>query len=170
MYIRCNRKEWQREYGERKRMRGPDADDLIKCQVCGRSFRMIGSHVVQVHDYETAREYREEFGYDVKKGQLVPSLKELKGKQALENKTYLNLRVGKKFWFKPGDKRAGRYHRSQETIIRLMNQFRSGSPYRSNLKGVPKPKGRKHTSETVALQRLRRYAYWKRKKELTEKK
>jgi hypothetical protein len=80
---------------------------------------MIGSHVWQIHGYESARDYRKEFGYDVKKGQLESNLHKLKASQVFENGTVKNLKIGKKYWFKPGDKKAGRYIRSPETMTRL---------------------------------------------------
>jgi hypothetical protein len=100
--------------------------DRIPCLDCGLYFRQIGSHVVQVHGYSTAREYREEHGLDVKKGILPDDLKELYGTQALENGTVNNLKKGQKFWFKKNDPKAGKYERSLETMQRLkiLNKYR----------------------------------------------
>ena len=67
----------------------------------------------------TGREYREHFDLEVKRGVLPKWYRELKGEQALDNGTYKNLKVGKKFWFKKGSKTAGRYKRSPITIARL---------------------------------------------------
>jgi hypothetical protein len=90
----------------------------IKCLICGKDFRQVGSHITQVHGI-TAREYRETFELEVKKGLLPPDLRELKGNQALENGTWKNLKVGKKYWFKKGQEGVGVYKRSKITLEKL---------------------------------------------------
>lgn len=37
-------------------------DELIKCLICNMKFIKVGSHVVQKHGYENAKQYRKEFG------------------------------------------------------------------------------------------------------------
>lgn len=77
----------------------------LKCMICGGWYVQVGSHIVQKHKI-TAREYREIMNLPVKRG-VVPSwFRKLKGDQALKNKTFLNLKSGKKHWFKKNDKRA----------------------------------------------------------------
>lgn len=97
----------------------PD-DKKVQCLICKKYYVQVGSHIVQVHGV-TAREYREAYDLEVKKGTVPGWYRELKGDQALENGTFKNLKVGKKFWFKKGDKKAGRYKRSPVTIDRLKN-------------------------------------------------
>lgn len=106
--------EWQRN------RRGKYEEGKIQCLICGKWYHQIGSHVKQFHKI-TARKYREAHDLEVKKGMLSPALKEKKARQAIENGTYKNLAVGKKFWFKKGSKTAGRYHRSHITLERLSN-------------------------------------------------
>lgn len=65
----------------------------------------------------TAREYREKFDLERKKGMLPPDLRELKAEKTLENGTWKNLLKGKKFWFKKGV--SNNYIRSKVTIERL---------------------------------------------------
>lgn len=103
--------------------------DLIPCEICGHGFRQPGSHIVQIHEI-TAREYREIFGFDVKRGQLTPDLRKWKGKQVFLNGTVKNLKLGKKFWFKPNDSRAGRYSRSSETMERLRSGYSTKKSYK----------------------------------------
>ena len=95
----------QREYLYKK---NKDKREKIKCQICGKEFRQVGTHVVQVHKM-TAREYRKMYGFDVKKGQLPKDYKELKAEQAIECGGYTNLKKGKKFWFKKGQDGPGKY-------------------------------------------------------------
>jgi hypothetical protein len=83
----------------------------------------VGSHINQVHKIK-AREYRKMFGFDVKKGQLPPKLKELKSRLAIERGGYKNLKAGKKFWFKKKQKNVGVYTRSEQTLERLRSQTR----------------------------------------------
>jgi len=59
------------------------------------------------------------FDLEVKKGVVPTWYKEMKGDQAIGNGTVGNLKKGKKFWFKKGDKKAGKYHRSHITLERL---------------------------------------------------
>jgi len=113
--------ERARGYGDKKRLKC--GDTLIPCAICGRKFRQVGSHVVAVHGYSTARDYRRDFGFDVKKGQLSPKLRKKKADIAINNGTTNNLRIGAQFRFIKGDKRAGKYKRSRETTTRLKNSF-----------------------------------------------
>ena len=70
----------------------------------------------------TAREYRKEFGFDVKRGQLTEEDKKILRENVFRTGTIENLKGGKRFWFKKGDKKAGRYPRSQQTLERLKQQ------------------------------------------------
>lgn len=90
----------------------------IQCLICGRYYRQVGTHIYARHNM-TAREYREKYGFDVKKGQVSEDLRILYGQQALENGTYKNLKQGIKYWFKKGQKGVGVYQRSDETLERL---------------------------------------------------
>lgn len=109
--------ERQREYLDNRRE--ADGRPKIKREVCGKSFRQVGTHVIQRHGYTSAREYREDYGFDLKKGQLPKDYRELKARKAIECGGVKNLVIGKKFWFIKGDKKAGRYVRSKETLERL---------------------------------------------------
>jgi hypothetical protein len=93
----------------------------VKCLICGRYYVQIGTHVVQRHKFNTCREYREEFDLEVKRGIVPKWYRKLKGDIALENKTYKNLKIGKKYRFKKGDKKVGVYKRSHITLERLKN-------------------------------------------------
>ena len=53
--------EAQRIYSSKKRVMESD-EPLVKCLECGLMFVRVGSHVVQVHGYESALEYRREHG------------------------------------------------------------------------------------------------------------
>lgn len=114
------RKVYQAEYQTRKRdeLASKPSSDKIQCLICGKYYVQVGSHITQKHNM-TAREYREYFDLEVKKGILPAWFKKVKGDLALENGTFKNLRAGKKHWFKEGDSRAGRYRRSHITLERL---------------------------------------------------
>jgi hypothetical protein len=118
-YKRSGGADAQREYLEKYRLK--DSRPKIKCQICGKFFRQVGSHIVQRHGI-TAREYREEYGFDVKKGQLPEDYRKLKAEQAVECGGIKNLKSGKKFWFKKGQKGIGKYRRSKQTMDRLKQQ------------------------------------------------
>ena len=108
--------EWQR--AKRDKEASIPSPDKVQCLICGKWYVQLCTHTVQVHDVN-GREYREMFGLDVKKGVIPKWYRKKKGDQAIKNNTYKNLKQGAKFRFKKGDKRAGRYERSQETMERL---------------------------------------------------
>jgi endogenous inhibitor of DNA gyrase (YacG/DUF329 family) len=113
------KREWQRN----NRGKAPDVEGTkVQCPICDKWYVQLGTHVIQRHEYETAREFREDNGLDVKRGTVPEWYRELKGEQAIENKTFKNLKSGKKFWFKKNDPRAGHYKRSPQTLERLHYQ------------------------------------------------
>jgi len=109
-------KDWQNN--RRQETLKKKGKELVQCLICKKWFIQLGSHVVQIHKI-TAREYREYFELEVKKGTVPDWFRKLKGDIALENNTYKNLKAGKKFWYKKGDIKAGRYQRSPITLERL---------------------------------------------------
>lgn len=114
--------DWQRD--RRNRQAIYPSKDKIQCMLCGKWYRQVGSHIVQVHKI-TAREYRKELGFDVKKGQLPDDLRQLKREQVFENKTVKNLKAGKKFWYKKGQSGVGIYTRSAQTLERLRTKHKT---------------------------------------------
>ena len=112
---------WQRE--RRDKEASKPSKDKIQCLLCGRWYRQVGSHIVQIHKI-TAREYRRMVGFDIKRGQLPDDLRQLKRKHVFKNKTIENLKAGKKFRFVKGDSRAGKYQRSAQTLERLRTQHK----------------------------------------------
>ena len=91
----------------------------MKCAICGEEHRKVGSHVTQMHGL-TAREYREKYGFDVKRGQVPEELRETLATNAIENGTAKNLQNGSKFRFKVGHRMS--YTRSTQTMERLKQQ------------------------------------------------
>ena len=92
----------------------------IQCPLCGRYYVQLCTHVLQRHEM-TARQFKKEFGYDVKRGLIPEWYREVKAEICIENGTTLKGEEGKEFWFVPGDKRAGKYERSEQTLQRLKN-------------------------------------------------
>lgn len=94
--------------------------ELLICLECGLKFRKLGSHVVQVHGM-TAREYKEKWGFDVKKGIITEDVRQIHSDRTLATMDRIkpNLEKGKKFWYKKGDRIAGKYERSEQTMERL---------------------------------------------------
>lgn len=115
-YIRLGGADYQRAYLEKQREK--DGRERIKCELCGKFYRQVGSHVYMTHGV-LARDYREAFGFDVKRGQLPADLRELFAQQCRENGTVDNLKKGIKHWFKKGQAGLGTYHRSDQTMRRL---------------------------------------------------
>lgn len=113
---RASQSEWQRKRQDAKASK--PSPNKIKCLICGRYYVQVCTHIFLRH-HLTAREYKTEFGLDVKRGKLPDWYRKVKGDQALENGTVINLEKGKKYWFKKGDPKAGKYTRSEETMARL---------------------------------------------------
>lgn len=89
--------------------------------ICGERFKRVCSHVRQAHGM-SAREYKEEFGLDVKKGILSDEDREVMRRHALANKMDEQLRkAGAKTRFKKGQEGLGKFKRSQQTRERLAN-------------------------------------------------
>lgn len=108
--------KWQRKLEK-------EGKERVQCLICGKWYVQVGSHVFQFHKM-TARDYREMFNLEVKRGTVPTWYRKLKGDQALENKTYKNLlKAGKKFRFKKGAN-VGRYKRSPITLERLKNLYK----------------------------------------------
>ena len=110
-YNRSN--EWAKKKRQEELANNPDA---IECLICGNKYLQVGSHIVQVHGM-TARQYREKFGLDVKRGLTKGEYRKKKAETTLVNGTYKNLEAGKKFWFKKGQTIT--YKRSPQTLERL---------------------------------------------------
>ena len=97
--------------------------DKVQCLICGLWYVQLGSHVQARHDM-TAREYREEYGLDVKRGTVPKWYRKQRGDQTLENETYKNLKKGAKYRFTKGQEGVGVYKRSPQTIDRLKNKHK----------------------------------------------
>jgi hypothetical protein len=74
--------------------------------------------VYQVHGM-TAREYKEYFDLEVKRGLVPENYRQIKKDAFWNNPTLDNLKVGQKFWFKKGQEGVGKYKRSHVTMERL---------------------------------------------------
>lgn len=90
--------EQQRQRLEQKRIQESD-EDLIKCLECPLRFRRIGSHVVQVHGYESVAEYRKEHGLMARETRVESHARQMRR----EASTIDNLEKGAHRRFKKGD-------------------------------------------------------------------
>lgn len=131
----CRNKFYNKKYRKQQQQwatnkRAEYAPDKIRCLICGKWYYQVGTHIWYKHKM-TCREYRIMQGLDVKRGLLPSFLRELKAKQVFENGTVHNLKAGEHFWFKMGDKQAGRYERSEQTMQRLkhLNKFNKNRKY-----------------------------------------
>ncbi len=109
-------RDWQRARSDKRHNQA--SGNKKQCLVCLRWYRQVGTHIVQRHEL-TAREYKEKYGLDVKRGILPVDLVEIKAEKTRKNGTVDNLKKGKKFWFKKGQPGVGIYQRSAQTLERL---------------------------------------------------
>lgn len=98
------------------------------CEICGKSFHRVLSHVRQKHDMNE-REYKLKFGFDLKKGICSRFSKELSRIAVEENYDKVvvqNLnKKGQKSRFKKGDKGRTKDKVSEQTRIRLKERLKS---------------------------------------------
>lgn len=123
---RERRRVWMRErYQKRLGELEDTGRGRVVCLICKRKFVQVGTHIYHRHGI-TAREYREEFGLDVRRGILPSYYREKKAQDARENgMPAMLLEVGKRTRFKKGQKGVGVYRRSKQTRERLSKQFRA---------------------------------------------
>lgn len=107
---------WQR--ANRAKIASVKDPNKCQCLICKGWYVQVGSHVSQVHGI-TARQYREQFNLEVKRGTTPKWYRKLKGEEALDNGTFENLKAGEKFRFEKGQEGVGVYKRSPVTIERL---------------------------------------------------
>lgn len=126
---KCRNKEYAQRYKKYRsafqlarydRLHSKPSLGKMQCEICGRWYIQVCSHAYLRHGM-TGREYRKFIGKDIKRGYIPEWYREKKheSNQANWDKIKSNLEAGKKYWFKPGDPRAGRYERSPETMERL---------------------------------------------------
>lgn len=113
---------------------------MIECLICGKKYKRPCGHVRQVHGI-TAREYKEAFGLDLKKGIITPEDREKMRLHAIANNMPERLgKAGKKTQFKKGHNI--NYERSEQTVQRL----------RAHWSIVSNKKGRKPIIEKITIQ------------------
>lgn len=93
---------------------------MMKCLVCGKKFARVCTHVRQAHDM-TAREYKEYYGLDVKRGLLSEEDRAVMREHTKSNGTVKNLQKGEKYRFKKGE--TLNYERSEQTKKRLKEHW-----------------------------------------------
>jgi hypothetical protein len=100
-----------------------DINNKIACLICGKKFIKPLAHVWQKHNM-SAREYKEEFDLPKKTGLITEEHRELL-RQNLQLKSIQTIKeAGKKSRFIKGDKRAGRYIRTEAQKQRLREHIK----------------------------------------------
>ena len=119
------------EYGEVTY--SPDNKPI--CHICGKAFNKILSHARQVHKV-SAREYKETYGLDVKKGIMSPKSTSLARQRVYENYDVSIennlLDRGKKSRYKEGHKGRTKDQVSEQTRRRLVKQLRINDSSKEN--------------------------------------
>jgi hypothetical protein len=110
---------WARNKADR--LASKPSPNKIQCLVCGKWYIQVCTHIFERH-HLLAREYKKDFGLDVKRGKIPQWYRQVKAEICKENGTVLKGFEGKKYWWKKGSKIAGRYQRSEETMNRLKHK------------------------------------------------
>ncbi len=96
------------------------------CEICGKAYSRVLSHVRQVHDM-SARDYKKKFGLDLNKGICSKDSSAKTRKHTMSNYESViknNLLInGKKTQFKVGHKGRTIDKVSEQTLIRLKSNF-----------------------------------------------
>lgn len=105
-----------------------DPDGKPICEICGKSFERVISHVRQKH-FLSEKEYKVQFGFDLGKGICSKESAEKSRIKALENYDKVvgkNLILnGEKSRFKKGDQGRTRDQLSEQTRLMLVSRFAS---------------------------------------------
>lgn len=104
-----------------------DEDGLPKCEICNKHFKRVISHVRQKHSMNE-REYKELFGFDVRKGICSKESSEKSRKRVYENYdkciTSNLIKSGAKSRFKIGSKGRTKDQVSAQTRTRLKERLK----------------------------------------------
>jgi hypothetical protein len=104
-----------------------DQEGKPKCEICGKHFDRLLSHVRQKHNM-SALEYKKTYGLDTRKGICSEKSRKLSSKKAYENYEKViadNLiNKGSKTRFKKGCKGRTKEQLSRQSIIRLKKQLK----------------------------------------------
>jgi hypothetical protein len=104
-------------------------DGLVKCEICGQFFKRPLTHVRQKHFLEE-REYKQQFGFDLKKGICSKESSAISREKIFANYDRCikrNLAKGEKHRFKKGDKGRTKDKVSAQTRNRLKDRLKD--PY-----------------------------------------
>jgi len=108
--------------------------EKISCKICGKLCVRVCTHARQAHEI-SAREYKQEFGYDVKKGIMTDRDREHMRELAFLNGMPERLKeAGKNSRFKPKQPGLGKYSRSQQTMERLKYHGKNFLPHTKSSK------------------------------------
>lgn len=115
------------------------------CEICGKSFKRVLAHVRQKHDMNE-REYKLEFGFDLRKGICSKESSEATRRKTLENydkviKENL-LKGGKKSRFKVGSEGRTKDKVSEQTRIRMRKRLWADEELRAKMKESGKRVGK----------------------------
>lgn len=105
-----------------------DSEGLPICEICGKSFNRVIAHARQKHN-TSERDYKKQFGLDLKKGICSASSKQ-KSKQKVQDNwdkcvSGNLIKGGIDTRFKEGDKGRTKEQVSTQTLIRLTDQIKS---------------------------------------------
>lgn len=102
-------------------------DGLPKCEICNKYFARVLRHVCQKH-FMTAREYKEKFGFDVKKGILSKESKQKSRDAVIKNYDLCvekNFSKREKYWFKKGHEGRTKNQMSEQTRLMLIERAKN---------------------------------------------
>lgn len=93
----------------------------LKCKICNKIFKHLGSHVWHKHKV-LSRDYKMEFGLDIKTALVTEDIKEKQKEHSRKWKTYVgNFKGSKKYQFKPGARYKSQYISPQQRKRILIN-------------------------------------------------
>lgn len=129
-----------------------DSEGKPVCEICGLAFARVCAHVRQAHGL-SAREYKQEFGFDVKKGICSRESREIARQRFFEHPEVMDnlLEAGKAHRFKSGHQGRTKDMVSEQTRrmlsergkLTVPNSPRSRASGRQNLANYNSTKSKK---------------------------
>lgn len=104
----------------------------LKCLDCGKIFTRVGSHVVQVHGYESVLEYREEHGLMAKETRLQDHADQMS--EIAQDYDHDNLKLGKDNRYQKGGDHGKRVTKFWKNRKNKMEYKKLNSNLRGNIR------------------------------------
>jgi len=100
--------------------------DYAVCEICGKHYQSVSSHIRQAHGIRNINEYKDEYGYNRNQPLESGRLQERRSLMCKENGGYENIKeIGKRYQFKKGVEIDRHYNEQHMEGLRYMGKENS---------------------------------------------